>query len=312
MTSVESILVKAEALIEGLRAPDSISDLLAYPVRKARAHVDRNPEWPVLRLPLLTSQAFGCEPSVAQGLALASLLLYGFADLTDDAQDGDLQGDWSWQRAVNAGNALLFLAHRKLLELPLAPERCNALTTALTQAGIAMTFGQERDLLARYPQVPSVETYMETIRGKSGASAAFFASAAAIATGQEPATRAALHAYGECLGSYLQILSDADAFAHADSSDLRNRNVTLPLIVALQPGKPAQQELTAELEQATSGSEIGRLVSESGGLMYAQMKARMLQKNAMAHLADLPLDTDTRAALEGQFRMPSRSTAYAL
>jgi geranylgeranyl diphosphate synthase type I len=289
-----------------------LPELLAYPVRKARAQADRNPEWPVLRLPLLLSQALGCDPSIARGLALASLLLYGFADLTDDAQDGDLQGDWGWQRAVNAGNALLFLAHRTLLELPIAPERCNALTTALSQAGLAMTLGQECDLLARYPQVPTVETYMETVRGKSGASAAFFASAAAIATDQDPATRAALHAYGECLGSYLQILSDADAFAHPDSSDLRNRTVTLPLIVALQPGSPGHQELAERLEQGAPGTEIGRMVSESGGLMYAQLKARMLQRKAMVHLADLPLDTATRTALEGQFRVPSRSTAYAL
>lgn len=281
--------------------------LLDYPLRKARAHAARDPEWPVLRLPLLMSREFGLEAPVAKGLAVASLLLYGFADLTDDAQDGDLQGDWGWERAVNAGNTLAFLAQRALLELPLEGAIRAELALALTSAGAEMTFGQESDLLASYPRVPSVEDYLLTVRRKTGASAAFFAKSAAIAARKDPALVEALHGFGESLGAYYQILSDLDAFKEEGSSDLRNRKATLALIYGLQ------QDLSGELERRlASEAMLGDLLETLGAGVYCQMRAQVFQRRALGALRAMELSPETRAALERQFSLRSAVQAYDL
>ncbi|MNY06646.1 (2E,6E)-farnesyl diphosphate synthase [compost metagenome] len=310
--SFDTVLAGTEALIEGLRAPDSMQEILEYPLHKARAHVFRDPEWPVIQLPLLLSRNFDVSPDIAVGLAMASLLLYGFADITDDAQDGDLRGDWGWERAVNAGNALAFLAHRTLLELPLESLVQATLTHALTSAGLAMTFGQENDLRATFPRVPSVEEYFQTIQRKTGGSAAFFAKAAAIASRQSPGLIETLHRIGEHLGTYHQLLSDLDAFTQAESSDLRNRKVTLPLIYTLNQSSEESKNLAQLLSNGTKSEDLEQILMQSGSRAYCQMKAQLIRRQALALLMDSPLSPETQEAVSRQFRMRSGVQAFDL
>ena len=302
--SFQDVLQSAEATIAGLGAPLSMRALLEYPLRKADQQLKRNPTWPVLHLPGVLTKAYGLSESVATDLGVACLLLYGFADLTDDAQDGDLQGDWGWERAVNAGNALAFLGSEVIGRLAVSPEIRARLALEFVTAGRKMTFGQEADLLASYPRMPSIDEYMTLVARKSGASVAFFATVAAMAAGAGDHDLRHLHRFGESLGTYLQVLSDAADLSAIDSSDLRNRKVTLPLIYGFSRGGSIAETLTRMLEGAGSPEALNEALTQAGAMAYCRMKAQLHKRAAETALEALPLTAETKAQLHAHVEAP--------
>lgn len=292
------VVSRTEAVIDGLGAPLEMRELLGYPLAKARHQLQRDPQWPVLHLPLRLGLAFGLSPDVAADLACACLLLYGFADLTDDAQDGDLRGDWGWERAVNAGFTLSFLGQERVLGLDLPAATTRLLAEGFAQAGRKMTFGQDGDLRAVYPEVPSIAAYMETITGKTGASVAYFSAAPAIAANLPQAAIQALHLYGESLGAYHQILSDlADYQAPSGrGTDARNRKLTLPLLYGLSQERDGR--LRAWLEGASPDVDVAETLARLGAPGYCRMKAQLFKRKAQSALAALALPSELDADLQ--------------
>lgn len=280
-----------------------MTDLLHSPLRKASAHLARNPHWPVIELPLLLSREFGLEPRITVDLGIACLLLYGFADITDDAQDGDLPPEWDWQRAVNAGNLLSFLGSEVLLQLPLEPSVSNRLASAYARAGRRMTFGQESDLLANYPRVPTTEEYIATITYKTGASAAFFAQAPAIASGQPESCLQELQRFGKALGGYIQVLSDLEGYDGRMGSDFKNLKVTLPLLFGLS--QPDGESLRVHLEHR-SAEDVSEALRRMGAPAYCRMRAELFRRHAVEALARIPISEVAQSTLLGYFEPTSR------
>ncbi|MNX70607.1 All-trans-nonaprenyl-diphosphate synthase (geranyl-diphosphate specific) [compost metagenome] len=298
-----TVIRRAEAVIDGLGAPFSMRELLGYPLRKAEAQLAKNASWPVLSLPMTVGAAYGLEEATRVELGTASLLLYGFADVTDDAQDGDLRGDWGWQRAVNAGNALAFLGSEVLAALPLAPEIRLELADSYARAGRRMTFGQEGDLLARYPHVPTVDEYLRMVAGKSGASAAFFTSCGASAAGRPAAEVEALASFGEALGVYVQILSDLADYSGEAGTDHQNQQVTLPLIVALSQASADDARLRKAIADPRRAPELAQLLRELGADAYCRMRAQIYRRKALQVLEGLDLPLSTKRDLAGFFEV---------
>lgn len=305
----DTVVTRSAALIAGAAAPAAMRDLLAYPLRKAQAQLARDARWPVLHLPLTLGREFALAPDVAEDLASACLFLYGFADLTDDAQDGDLQGDWGWERAVNAGFTLSFLGQEILSELDLAAGMRLDLVSAFARAGGLMTFGQEGDLRATAAHVPSVAEYMETVAGKTGASVAFFAAATAIAARQPRATVENLSAYGTALGIQHQITSDLADFQEPETrgSDARNRKVTLPLIYGLDQDRDGR--IRAWLSGDMTGLDIAAELDALGTGAYCRMQAQIQRRKALSHLDALELSESAKSELAAYLseRAPSIS-----
>ena len=307
-----SVVSRAEAVIDGLGAPLEMRGLLTYPLSKAEAQLARDSRWPVLHLPLSLGAEFGLSPDTAEGLACACLLLYGFADLTDDAQDGDLQGDWGWERAVNAGFALSFLGQEVLGRLDLPSEPKLRLVQAFARAGRLMTFGQDGDLRAVYPAVPSIEEYMATITRKTGASVAYFAMAPAIAAQAADERIARLSTYGESLGAFHQIMSDlADYLTPQGSgSDLRNRKLTLPILYGLT--QDPSESIRGWLAGAEGGEDLWDRLAQLGAPAYCRMKAQLFRRKAMAELEALALSPEVDAELRAYLKDPSRASTLEL
>jgi hypothetical protein len=307
-----SVVSRTEAVIDGLGAPFEMRGLLTYPLSKAEAQLERDSRWPVLHLPLRLGAEFGLSPEVVEGLACACLLLYGFADLTDDAQDGDLQGDWGWERAVNAGFALSFLGQEQLGRLDLPAEPKLRLVQAFAKAGRLMTFGQDGDLRAAYPAVPSIEQYMTTITQKTGASVAYFAMAPAIAA-QVPDERVArLSTYGESLGAFHQIMSDLSEYLTpmGSGSDLRNRKLTLPILYGL--AQDPSDHIRAWLEGSAPEEDLSERLARLGAPAYCRMKAQLFRRKALAELEALALSPEVDAELRAYLKDPSRATMLEL
>lgn len=286
-----------------------MAKLLRYPLNKAAAHLQSNRHWPVVELPLRLGAEFALSPRISTDLAIASLLLYGFADITDDAQDGDLPEEISWQRAVNAGNLLSFLGSEVLLGMPLDASLSNQLASAYAAAGRHMTYGQESDLLATYPHVPSLEAYFDAIAKKSGASAAFFAQAAAIAAGKPEQSIQDLGEFGRSLGIYIQILSDLEGYDGQVSSDFKNLKVTLPLLFGLTGSE--RNTIRTHLEQG-SAVELAEALRRLGAPAYCRMRAELFRRRASTALSRVPLSASTRTALMDYLEAASKPASLYL
>jgi len=154
-------------------------------------------------------------------------------------------------------------------------------------------------LRAAFPDVPSVEEYLATITGKTGASVAYFAGIAAIAARRPEETIRRLMTYGESLGAYHQIMSDlADIRAPWGSgSDVRNRKLTLPILYGLS------QDPSGRVRAWLEGNEPDLAVAEElerlGAPIYCRMKAQIFRRKALAQLDGLGLSSGVATDLRG-------------
>lgn len=285
--SISLVLDRAEAHLARVATGPALLALrqaLAPEGELARRH----PAWPVVRLPLTVHTALGGEPDAGTELAAACALFFASADVTDDAQDGDLApgafGD-SWQQAVNAGHALIFLSQAVATAATAARHR-GRVAEAFAAAGLAMSLGQARDLAQRGADLKAVgeAAYLETIRGKAGASFRLYAALGAIALGRSPRLVAALQAYGEAFGTAVQLASDLTDLAGPDSRDQRNRQPTLPVIAAWHRLSPGDRPMFLASWRGEAGAvPLSFFLERTGATRYAQ--ARLAALSAEAELA---------------------------
>lgn len=246
------------------------------------------PAWPVIRLPLTVHAALGGEFEPGTELAAACALFFASADVIDDAQDGDLATgtfDGSWQQAVNAGNALIFLSQTVAMAATASRHR-GRVAQAFTEAGLAMSLGQALDLSQAGAAVPDVSeaAYLETIRGKAGASFRLYASLPAIALGRSPKLVAALQTFGEAFGMAIQLASDLRDLAAPGSRDLRNRQPTLPVLAAWSRLAPGDRPmLAASWRGDPDAVPLSFFLDRTGAATYA--RARLAALRAEAELA---------------------------
>lgn len=243
-TQVETLLLQ--------HCPDpTLQRLLWAVLAKLQAEFADNRVFPALLGPYLAWETLGQEPDARLvHLGTAHLLFYAFLDITDDAEDHDLDRD-PWHElgpelAINAGTALQFLALMALDPLRtvgIAPSRVDRLRQAFIQAGWHLASGQHRDLYRR--KAPSWEPAeaLETVRLKTGSSVRLYFETPAILAASRPKVCRALAACGEALGVIMQIHGDyQDLVEHAISPDLRDGLITYPVRLAYAALPPAQQK----------------------------------------------------------------------
>lgn len=169
-------------------------------------------------------------------LNAAHFLFYGFLDLTDDAEDQELEGALWLQLgaplAVNTGSSLLFLALLCLERLGLygVPQRrSEALRQLFIAAGWKLTAGQHRDLASvRYPE-QAPEEVLHTHSLKTGTSVGLYLESAAVLAQASRTQRQALADLGQAMGVMGQILGDWHNLQRPWSSDLANGCQSFPL-----------------------------------------------------------------------------------
>jgi geranylgeranyl diphosphate synthase type I len=266
-------------------------------------------------LAVLSAEAAGAPASTGVPGAVAVELVHNFSLLHDDVIDCDHERRhrptvWALfgiGRALIAGDALLALAQRVLLEAPGSTGAAAAL--ALADATSAMIAGQALDMDFETRCSVDVESCLSMEAGKTGALLGCASSLGAILAGAPEETVTELREYGIQLGLAFQavddllgIWGDPRATGKPTWSDLRQHKKTLPVAAALAAGDAAAEELAALLESPhldeTQIARAAHLVDRCGGRAIATDEAHGRLAAALAALDRVPIEGRARDELK--------------
>lgn len=266
-------------------------------------------------LALLSAEAAGAPAQVGLPAAVAVELVHDFSLLHDDLMDGDTERRHratAWtvfgaDGAILAGDALLGLAIQVLLEVEGEPGRRAA---AKLGAGVQdLVRGQAEDLLFETRADVSVAETLHMEDGKTGALLACSASLGALLADAPTPVVDGLAEFGSRLGTAFQLIDDllgiwGDPAVTGKPvlSDLRSRKKSVPVVVALETGGAATEELRAFLTGEGEPPEsqlvhIARLVEKAGGRDWTTAEADRQLKACENVLLSLALPATAEAEL---------------
>lgn len=251
--------------------------------------------------PMLTALAAGLvgwpstpDPRALSGLMCVGELIHLGSLLHDDVVDDGVlrRGRPAAQRVY--GNAAVILTGDFCLARAVwlaAEEGGHAPVTALAEAVTNMAEGEVLQLQRAGNLDTTLDEYLETVDKKSAALIAWCASAPALASGQLEAAEI-LARYGRAVGVAFQIADDVLDYGgptgKPPGQDLRERKLTLPLVLAME----RMEGLRARLEAAApTAEELPGLLAEiraSGAPADALAEARRRVEDALAGLGALP------------------------
>lgn len=275
-------------------------------------------------LALLSAAAVGGAAEDGMPGAIAVECLHNFAFLHDDVEDGDRyrrQRETAWVvfgpgRALNAGTAMLVLGHQTLLDAP-SPHREAALRLLVGTCS-AMLTGQGLDLAFEHRLDVTVEASMAMTRGKTATLLSCATSIGAVLCTGETEVSRALHDFGLQVGIAFQARDDLlgiwgrpeQTGGRPPGFDLTAGKGTLPVVVALQAGGPASDELrellAAPLGPGTDPAQVARaaeLVTRAGGRAWTEDLARRCVADAEKMVGELTVIPQVRDGLIAVARM---------
>lgn len=248
---------------------------------------------------LLCCAAAGGNWKDALPAAAAVELLHNFSLIHDDIEDDSplrrgrptVWSRWQIPQAINAGDALLSIAHLSIFELQATCSKEIALEAAimLQYTCLELTKGQYLDMAFESQSDVSIESYWQMIRGKTAALLAACCELGALcAAPQNNAARNSFREFGLKLGLAFQahddilgIWGDANETGKSTASDLVTRKKSLPILYGLQK-KGAFAERWLEEIKDSDTKELAQMLEIEGALAYAQTIAAELTSKAEA------------------------------
>ncbi len=234
-------------------------------------------------------------------LALAFEYLHAASLLHDDVIDraDSRRGRTTANRVWDNTHVILagdFLHTRAmLLAGTIGGEECLATIGLATAAMVESEFLQLENAEAMNP---SPARYFAVLHGKTAALIAAAASTGAIFSRAGLDEREALHTFGLNLGLTFQIVDDLldyqgdpEKTGKAVGNDFQEGKMTLPLILALELGQPAEREALLALLRGTAEERAAALprargiIERAGGFAEARDKAKILVGEAIEALA---------------------------
>lgn len=255
---------------------------------------------------MAAAEGVGLSPHDVLSQAAALELLHNSTLIHDDIIDGDelRRGRTAAWRvfgtslAILAGNVLENLALRMVMTDP-GPGR-ERITRAFAEATASVHEGQARELLFKPGPAATSAEYDRIVAGKASALLEWSLTAPALQVGMPESVVTTLSAAGRHLGAALQMSNDVEDIwgdfevtGKGDRGDIRRRNLTFPVVLALSSDGIAAQELNRlwHVDDTTDVhlQAMADLIEEAGGRSAAQ-------RLAAGHLA-AALDNLGRAGL---------------
>ncbi|WP_419850043.1 polyprenyl synthetase family protein [Candidatus Poriferisocius sp.] len=273
MSGGPQVLVRARELVDPAIAAalGGLCEELRVP---AEYHFEGRGKGTRPALALLSAEAVGAPSETGVPGAVAIELIHDFSLIHDDIIDNDAERRHRttvWAKfgtgvGVVVGDALHALAFEVLLSDP-SPPRVRAAKN-LAEAVTAMIAGQSMDMAFEERSSITLEECLAMEQGKTGALLSYASSVGAILAGADGAVVDGLAEYGAHLGVAFQavddllgIWGDPERTGKPAGADLRERKKSVPVVIALNSGTPAAEEL-AEL--------YARPVLDAGDINAAQ------------------------------------------
>lgn len=224
---------------------------------------------------LLTCEAAGGDPERAVPAAAGIELVHNFSLVHDDIQDRDekrhhrptVWSIWGEAQAINAGDALLALAHLSVLR---SAERGVTAETALEAARLLdgrtleMVEGQVMDLEFEGGAEVDLAGYLEMIERKTGALFDCSLRMGALVAGAPAEVCERLSRRGRLLGLTFQIRDDMLGIWGAESrtgkeaaADVRRKKKSLPVVFALTNAEERVRSEVARVYERPTVSDEG-------------------------------------------------------
>lgn len=252
---------------------------------------------------LLACEAAGGEAERAIPFASAVELVHNFSLVHDDVQDGDrlrhgrdtVWAVWGEAQAINAGDALLALAHLSLTET--THESFAAASRLLHERTLEIVEGQVMDIAFEERTDVSLDAYLAMISRKTGALFEAALALGAKAAGARGEKVAALGRCGRQLGLAFQvrddmlgIWGDVDRTGKPVAADIHRRKKSLPIVFALDRAQAGDLERLREVygpgePSAGDVSFVTGLLDSLGAQAYCQDQADKHRTAALGELA---------------------------
>ena len=268
------------------------------------------------RLTLLSAKANGADPRAHLALAAYMELIHVGTLIHDDVVDGAQTRRGVNATAVDYGNRVSVLAGDYLFAwifknvtasyLPPIPHILSATLADITD-------GEVLQLRARGNLRLKLDDYIEIVDKKTASLFAASAECGAITAGAPPIKSAALRDFGRNFGVAFQMLDDLLDLTADESdlgkpvgNDLRERKVTIPLILALESGP---LELHREAERFFSEDEASADGGSARRLAEGIVRAGGATKTRDAIIRRVE---QAKAALPALGSVPARAELGAL
>ncbi|NYD49685.1 geranylgeranyl diphosphate synthase type I [Actinomadura luteofluorescens] len=322
MTAVPASITGGRALVD--RAMRASADRLDPWTRRVVAYhlgwTDENGEpaaagGKALRpaLALLSARAAGASEETALPGAVAVEFVHAFSLLHDDIMDGDRTrrhrpAAWTVfgpSAAILGGDALMALAENLLLERRTRGAHWAA--RALTAATQRLITGQALDIGFEQRDDVALDECLAMAADKTGALLACACSIGAMLAEGPTRLVAGLTGFGAETGLAFQLVDDLlgiwgspDTTGKPVLADLRARKKSLPVVYALNAGRPESRRLAALYADPGPPSEdalreMARLVEAAGARDWAAAEAARRVAAAGRHLDDSGMDGSVAA-----------------
>ena len=252
-------------------------------------------------LVLLTCAAAGGEWQNALPAAAAVELVHNFSLIHDDIQDNSplrrgretVWKRWGIAQAINAGDAMLTIAHLTILRLEnnLSPELSLLAASTLQQACLQLTKGQYLDLAFENQENLSVEAYWQMVGGKTAALLGACTELGAIAAGCSGERREAFRDFGFHVGLAFQaqddilgIWGDAALTGKSNESDLLAGKKSLPVIYGVQQNGPFSARWKEKPIQPSETEALAYQLENEGARQFTQEAAAQMTSKALEAL----------------------------
>jgi octaprenyl-diphosphate synthase len=273
------------------------------------------------RLVLLFSQALGFEGPERYELAAIVEFIHTATLLHDDVVDeSSLRRGRATANAMfgNAASVLVgdFL-YSRAFQMMVSLDRMRVLDV-LADATNVIAEGEVLQLMNMHDPDIAVEEYLRVIRYKTAKLFEASARLGAVLCNVAPALEEACAAFGRSLGTAFQLVDDlldyegnSDELGKNVGDDLREGKPTLPLLIAMERGSPAERDLIRHaIEQGDLQKlpEILAIVRRTGALDATRAAAEGEADKARDALFALPESAAREALLELCFRAVHRSS----
>jgi len=246
-------------------------------------------------LTVLSAQSVGGNPEKVMPLALSFELLHTATLVHDDIIDQDtarrgtktLCTKWSANNAILAGDALIALS------INLAADFGPEIMKILSNVGLELCDGEYLDANLCLEKATE-QQYFAKIEKKSASLFRGAACCGALAVEGKPLEVEALAKFGEYFGMAYQLNDDLEDLLGKNqiSQDLKNGNVTLPLLRMYKRGDGVAKNLLKENfgnrnVSVAVAKEIRDTMDEIGAFVYCRRRIADYSKKAKASLNDI-------------------------